>query len=726
MRVVVTGGGGYLGSTLSRQLLEAGYAVRIFDRFCFGEDAVAELAAHPQCEVITGDIRRLQEWPTLFPDADAVVHLASLSNDPSCDLNEAMTIDVNVESTIELARHAMAHGVKRFVFGSSCAVYGRGVFEFLDEQSPANPVAAFGESKLLAEKALLQMKGKHFEPVIARTATMFGWSPRMRFDLAINQMVATALRQGRIIVRGGGRQWRPFIQVQDAAAALRLLLEAPAETVAGEIFNVGSDASNIQVVDLAQRVAATIPDAQVDVVKDDEDLRSFRVRFGKIADRLGFTCKHSIDAGIVEVRDRLQASDIEPNDDQYYNVHRMKKLLATPVDEGGEPIAARFVPLSKPYLGIEEENAVIEALRSGWLTSGPHIKAFEQTFSELVEAPLTVATSSCTASLHLCLVDAGVKLGDEVVLSPITWASVGNLVINMGAKPVFADVDPATLNMDPEALRQVITPRTKVIMPVHMAGHPAKLDEIRAIGKTCGATIIEDAAHALGASYKGKPIGSDAEMACFSFYAIKNITTIEGGAITVQDPERAQHLRRLAANGMAATAWDRYTRSAVAGPSEVVEPGYKYLLNNVNAAMGLEQTKRFSQFMSSRRRLAEMYLTALRGVDELVLPTIEPGVEHAWHLFIVRFKLDQLTRTRDELAHDLRRENIGTGIHFYGLHLHQYYREVLGMRPEDLPHATAASRDILSLPLHPQLTERDVHDVVEALKKVLAHARKKT
>ncbi|MCC6142570.1 MAG: aminotransferase class I/II-fold pyridoxal phosphate-dependent enzyme [Candidatus Hydrogenedentes bacterium] len=724
MRVVITGGGGYLGSCLSRHLLEAGHAVRIFDRFCFGEAAVADLAAHERCEVVTGDIRRLQEWPTLLKDVDAVVHLASLSNDPSCDLNPAMTLDVNVESAIELARHAMAHGVKRLVFGSSCAVYGRGIFDSLDEQSPANPIAAFGESKLLAEKALLQMQGKHFEPVIARTATMFGWSNRMRFDLAINQMVATALRQGRIIVRGGGRQWRPFVHVQDAAEAMRLLLEAPAEAVAGEIFNIGSDAANVQVVDLAKRVAAAITDAKVDVVKDDEDLRSFRVRFRKIADRLDFTCRHSIEAGIEEVRDRLQTSEIEPNDEQFYNVHRMKTLLATPVDEGGEPIAARFVPLSKPFLGAQEENAVLEALRSGWLTSGPHIKAFEQIFSELVEAPLTVATSSCTASLHLCLVDAGVQPGDEVVLSPITWASVGNLVLNMGAKPVFADVEPTTLNMDPDSLRGVVSEKTRVIMPVHMAGHPAKLDEIRSIARDCGAALVEDAAHALGAAYKGKPIGSDAAMACFSFYAIKNITTIEGGAITVQDPERAAHLRRLAANGMAATAWDRYTRSAVAGPSEVVEPGYKYLLNNVNAAMGLEQIKRFDQFMAARRRLAEIYLTALRDVDEIALPTLDPDVDHAWHLFIVRFRLDRLTRTRDELAHDLRRENIGTGIHFYGLHLHQYYREVLGMKPEDLPNATAASRDILSLPLHPQLTEQDVHDVVEALKKVLAHARK--
>ncbi|MCX5758803.1 MAG: SDR family oxidoreductase, partial [Candidatus Hydrogenedentes bacterium] len=239
MRVLVTGGAGYLGSTLVPLLLERGHALRVFDRFCFGEDSLAGVKGHPACEIVRGDIRRLQETPGLLDGVDAIIHLASLSNDPSCDLDHDMTFDVNVESTRELAKKAVQQGVRRFVFASSCNVYGTGVFDILDEESPANPVSAFGASKLEGERIVLGMKSGFFEPVVARTATMFGCSPRMRFDVAVNHMVATALCTGGIKVLGGGGQWRPFLHVRDAARALSMLLEAPAANVSGQTFNSG-------------------------------------------------------------------------------------------------------------------------------------------------------------------------------------------------------------------------------------------------------------------------------------------------------------------------------------------------------------------------------------------------------------------------------------------------------------------------------------------------------
>ena len=724
MRILVTGGAGYLGSSLVGLLLKQGHDVRVFDRFCFGRNALEEFAASPQCEILQGDVRRLQEASALLEGIDAIAHLASLSNDPSCNLDAEMAADVNVESTRELVNKAIQRGIRRFVFASSCNVYGKGMFDILDEESPPNPVSIFGRTKLEAERLLLAMKGEHFEPVVARTATMFGWSPRMRFDLAINHMVATALRNGGIKVFGGGNQWRPFVHVRDAAEAFALLLTAPAEAVSGQVFNVGREDFNWRIIDLARHVARTLGGIGVEIEKDDDDLRTYRVQFDKIRNTLGFNCTRMIDEGIREVRDGLLESQIDPFQDVYFNVRRLKQLLATPVDEGGEPIAARFIPLAKPCLGPEEEAAVVAALRSGWLTSGPHIQSFEKALSEITAAPQVVALSSCTAALHLCLDHLGVRPGDEVITSPITWASTGNTILHMGAKPVFADIRRNTLNIDAAAIERAITERTRVIMPVHMAGQPCDLDAVYGVAAKHGIPVVEDAAHALGASYKGKRIGSYGNLACFSFYAIKNVTTMEGGAVALKDQEVAARLRLLAANGMSATAWERYGRSAVAHPAEVIEPGYKYLMSNVGAAMGIEQLKKFAAFQAARRRIAHMYTTVLSDLDEIWMPEIIDGVEHAWYSFIVRLKLDKLTKTRNEIAAALRRENVGTGVHFFGLHLHPYYREFLGLHPEDLPEATSASHEVLSLPLHPQMADKNVHEVVEALKKVLAHARR--
>ena len=724
MHVVVTGGAGYLGNHVVQQLVEKGHHVRIFDRLCFGEAVTEALKALPGCQFVRGDIRKIAEFPGLFADADAVIHLAGLANDPSCDLDPEMALDVNLRSTERLAGMAQEHGVRRFVLASSCSVYGRGVFETLDEESPTNPVSVYGRSKLESERVLIDRQSEAFEPVIARPATLFGWSPRMRFDLAINLMVATAMRNGCINVYGGGKQWRPFVHVRDAARALIMMIEASAETVSGEVFNLGTDAINFQIIDLAKRVAAMFDGVKLEVVKDDEDLRSYHVQFNKIKRVLGFDADWPAERGAEEIRDNLQDGHIDPFAAIHFNVRRMKELLATPVELGGEPVAARFIPLSPPSIGEEEERAVVEVLRSGWLTTGAKVTEFEKAFADKVSAAHAVAVSSCTAALHLCLIEAGVKPGDEVITSPLTWVSTANTIVNMGAKLVLADVQPDTLNLDPAAVEAAITGKTKAIMPVHLAGLPCDLDAIYAIGKKHGIPVVEDAAHALGASYRGRPIGAHDGPACFSFYPVKNITTIEGGMIALPDEEQALRLRVLAHNGLSTHAWNRYSGEAPSESPEVVAPGFKYNMTNVSAAMGLEQLKKLDGFLAARRRLARMYHAVLASVEEVALPTVPPHCGHAWHLLIVRLRLDMLAKTREEVAHDLRLENVGSGVHFIAVHKHPYYRETLGLAADALPHASAASNAILSLPLHPRMTDKNVREVVDALKKVLTHSRK--
>lgn len=724
MRVLVTGGGGYLGCRLVPVLLAQGHKVRVFDRFCFGEQALAHCASNPACEIRRGDIRRLQEAPDLLVEVDAVIHLAALSNDPSCALDEDRAEDINVDSARELAQQAMMHGVRRFVLASTCAVYGHGTLPYLDEASPPNPVSIYGATSLRAEQAVLALRNDRFEPVIARLATLYGWSPRMRLDLAVNQMVSTAARLGKIHVLGGGNQWRPFLHVHDAARAMAALLTAPSDLVSGEVFNVGTDDANFTISELAQRVARAFPNAEIETARDDDDRRSFHVSFEKIRSRLGFEPELTIENGMAEVRDKVLSEGFDPSADVYFNVHTLKRLIETPVQQGGEPIAPRFVPLYRPTLGPEEEHAVVQTLRSGWLTSATRVPVFEALLAETVNASHAVAVTSCTAALHLCLVHVGVRPGDEVITTPLTWVSTANTIVNMGAMPVFVDVRPDTLNMDPSALEQAITPRTRAVIPVHLAGLPCDLDAIYSIADKHGVPVIEDAAHALGAAYKGAPIGSLGAFTCFSFYAIKNITTIDGGAVTLQDADKAAALTVLAHHGLMKSAWDRYGRSAALHPEEVTVPGFKYRLSDVNAAIGIEQLRKFPKLRAARARLARLYAIALREIDEVSLPAVPDYVEHAWHLMIVRLRLDRLAKTRDEIREDLRRENIGAGLHFYGLHLHQYYRERYGLRPEDMPNATAASMDMISLPLFPLMEDKHVQQVVTALKKVLAHALK--
>lgn len=724
MRMIVTGGAGYLGNHVVRQLVEKGHAVRIFDRLYFGEKATDTLGALPGCSLVRGDVRRIADFPDLFQGVDAVIHLAGLANDPSCDLDPKMALDVNLTSTARVADMAIANGVRRFVLASSCSVYGKGAFEILDEGSPTIPVSVYAESKLGSERILLDRQSDSFEPVIARPATLFGWSPRMRFDLAINLMVATAMRNRCINVYGGGRQWRPFVHVRDAARAFVTMAEAPAAQVNGEIFNLGADSINYQIIDLAKRIVAMFDGVQLEVVNDDEDLRSYHVEFGKIKRVLGFDAEWTANRGAEEIRESLADERIDPFSTIHFNVRRMKELLALPVELGGEPAAAHFIPLSPPSIGEEEERAVIDVLRSGWLTTGAKVTEFENAFAEKVSAQHAVAVSSCTAALHLCLVQEGVKPGDEVITSPLTWVSTANTIINMGAKLVLADIDPDTLNIDPAAVEAAISERTKAIIPVHLAGQPCDLDALYAIGKKHGIPVIEDAAHALGASYKNRPIGNFDGPSCFSFYPVKNITTIEGGMIALPDADQAHQLRVLAHNGLSTHAWNRYSGDAPLEAPEIVAPGFKYNMTNVSAAMGLAQLKKLDGFLAARRRLARMYRSVLSSIEEIELPSVSGNVDHAWHLMIIRLRIDMLSKDRDAVVRALRLENVGTGVHFIAIHRHRYYREVLGLPPDALPHASAASDAIISLPLHPRLTDRNVTEIVDALKKVLANGKR--
>jgi dTDP-4-amino-4,6-dideoxygalactose transaminase len=378
---------------------------------------------------------------------------------------------------------------------------------------------------------------------------------------------------------------------------------------------------------------------------------------------------------------------------------------------------SEFLLFSPPAIGQEEMDEVADTLRSGWITTGPKTKQFEGAFRHRVQASDALGLNSCTAGLHIGLLALGVKPGDEVITSPMTFCSCANVIEHLGATPRFADVEQDTLNLDPVAVEAAVTERTRAILPVHYAGHPADLDAINAVAARHGLAVIEDAAHAIPAQYKGRMIGSGPNPVSFSFYATKNLTTGEGGMLT-GSPEFVARARRLALHGMSRDAWKRY------GPGgswfyEVEEPGFKYNMTDIQAAMGLAQLRKLAGFQLRRREVVAAYNQGFGGVEALEIPLERPDVEHAWHLYALRLRPGVLRIGRDQFIKELNARNIGTSVHFIPVHLHPYYRDKYHYAPDQFPVAYRAYQQLVSLPLHPMLSDDDVSDVVWAVHDVV-------
>jgi len=388
----------------------------------------------------------------------------------------------------------------------------------------------------------------------------------------------------------------------------------------------------------------------------------------------------------------------------------------------GSPIRAEFLPFHRPSFGPEEEAEVVDTLRSGWVTMGPKTHRLEAAFREMLGVPHAVAVSSCTAAIHLALIGLGIGPGDEVVTTPLSFATTANVLVHVGAVPVFADVDPETLNLDPDAAAARIGPRTKAIMPVHLHGQPCEMDALRALSERHGLVMIEDAAHAIEATYRGRKMGADSTVAAFSFYATKNITTGEGGMLVTRRKDLADRAEILRLHGMSRDAWKRYGSEGFRH-WDILLPGYKYNLSDVHAAIGIAQLPKLETFWAERKRLWAEYDQALAGLPEVVRPVVRSHVRSAYHIYNIRVKVEDLQWTRDQLMAAIQAENIGLGVHFRALHLHPYYRDHFAFRRGLCPMAEAASDRLFSIPLYPGLAAQDVRDVVAAIAKVLAVAR---
>jgi perosamine synthetase len=386
--------------------------------------------------------------------------------------------------------------------------------------------------------------------------------------------------------------------------------------------------------------------------------------------------------------------------------------------DGGRPVRATLLPYSRQAVDEDDVQAVAAALRSDWLTTGPLVGAFERAVAEAAGTAHAVAVSSGTAALHAAVSAAGIGPGDEVVLTPLTFVASANAVLYCGGVPVFADVRPDTLTLDPGAAEARITERTKALLPVDFAGQPCDLDRLGVLARARGLCVIQDSAHSLGGEYRGRRVGSLADLTTFSFHPAKLVTAGEGGAVTTNRDDLAARLRRFRNHGFDTDFRERQARGEVYSP--MVELGYNYRLTDIQCALGLSQLAKAEGFLKRRTQIAEHYRAALAEVPAVSVPAVDPAVRHGWHIFPILLDLERLSADRRTVVAALRAENIGAAVHYVPAYWHPYY-ESLGYRRGLCPRAEAAFERLVTLPLFAAMSDADVDDVVTALRKVLGH-----
>ncbi|GAB4295037.1 MAG: UDP-4-amino-4,6-dideoxy-N-acetyl-beta-L-altrosami ne transaminase [Ignavibacteriaceae bacterium] len=377
-----------------------------------------------------------------------------------------------------------------------------------------------------------------------------------------------------------------------------------------------------------------------------------------------------------------------------------------------------YLLFHKPFISEDEVNEIVDTVRSGWLSMGPKTIRFENEFNNYIGAKRSIAVSSWTAAGHLTLEAFGIKAGDEVIVPTMTFPATAEIVCYFGAKPVLVDVEDDTLNISSELIEKAITPKTRAIIPVHYGGQPCDMDEILELAKAKNLRVMEDAAHSLPATYKGRKIGTISEVTCFSFYATKTLSTGEGGMICSNNEELAERCKVMRLHGINRDAWKRYSESG-SWYYEVVAPGYKYNFTDLQASLGLPQLKKVDQMWQWRQNIAKKYIELLKDNQFVRLHTIKPDRESSWHLFPIRLEIEKLRISRSELIEEMKKRNIGVGVHFMPVHKHLFYSKEFNLEDKDFPVASKAFQRLISLPIYPGLSDESVCKVVDVLTDLL-------
>jgi len=387
--------------------------------------------------------------------------------------------------------------------------------------------------------------------------------------------------------------------------------------------------------------------------------------------------------------------------------------------EGGKPVRSKLLSYGHQWLDEDDIAAVVEVLSGDWITQGPKVGEFEKKVAEYCGVKYAVAVANGTAALHAACTVAGITGGDEAITTPITFAATANAVVFCGGKPVFADISKDTLNIDPDKIREKISPRTRTILPVDFAGHPGDLDEITSIARERGLVVIEDAAHALGAEYKGRKIGCLSDMTILSFHPVKSITTGEGGMIVTDNEDFYKKLRVFRHHGIV-----KDNAGKGSWHYDIYDPGYNLRITDFQCALGISQMNKLDSFITRRREIAAKYNQAFADIDEIITPAESKNVKAAYHIYVIRLRIEMLKVGRKEVFEALRAENIGVNVHYMPLHLHPFYQQRFGYRQGDYPNAERYYEQAITLPLFPKMSDGDIADVVQAVKKVIQYYRK--
>ena len=378
-----------------------------------------------------------------------------------------------------------------------------------------------------------------------------------------------------------------------------------------------------------------------------------------------------------------------------------------------------FLPFALPDIGREEIKEMVDTLTSGWLTTGPKTARFERDFADYLNCSHALAVNSATAGLHLALEAVGVGPGDEVITTPYTFTASAEVIRYLGANPVFVDIDDKTFNIDPQKIMAAITHKTKAILPVHFGGQSCDMDHILGLAARYGLKVIEDAAHALPATYRGKMVGTLGDATVFSFYVTKSLTTGEGGMVVTASEDIARRIKIMRLHGINRDIWDRYTSKKPKWYYEVVAPGFKYNMSDLMAALGIQQLKKVDRFQKRREKIARQYTEAFSNLPLKTPYVSNPQDKHAWYLYVIQLDLEYLHINREQFIEELAERGIGASVHFIPLHLHPYWQNRYSFKPEDFPVALDCYQRAVSLPIYTKMTNRDVERVIESVKEIL-------